>query len=60
MAKRSHERCTVCGEPPITARIIDDGAIVWHCQNHLEGPALDLYEELREDGWDAPPPRTIH
>jgi hypothetical protein len=50
----------ICGEPPITARIIDDGAVVWHCQNHLEGDALDLYEELCEDGWDAPPPRTIH
>ncbi len=60
MVKKTYARCTVCGEQPITSRVIDDGAVVWHCQNHLEGDALHLYRELRADGWDAPPPRTIH
>jgi hypothetical protein len=53
--------CTVCGEPPVTAHEESgDGAIVWLCPNHLEGQALELYEELREEGWDAPAPKTIH
>jgi len=53
-------RCSVCGEPPVTARIVADGAVVWQCQNHLEGEARALYRDLRDDGWDAPPPRTVH
>jgi len=58
--KRNFERCSVCGEPPVTARIIDDGAVVWNCPNHLEGPVRELYRDLRDDGWDAPAPKTVH
>ncbi|HUZ74520.1 MAG TPA: hypothetical protein VMU87_16165 [Stellaceae bacterium] len=58
--KRGTVRCSVCGEPPVTARIVADGAVVWQCQNHLEGEARALYRDLRDDGWDAPPPRTVH
>ncbi len=58
--KRGSERCSVCGEPPVTARVVDDGAVVWHCPNHLEGETRALYRDLRAQGWDAPPPRTVH
>ncbi len=58
--RKSIERCSVCGELPVTSRTVDDGAVVWHCPNHLEGDALDLYRHLRADGWEAPPPATVH
>jgi hypothetical protein len=61
MAKaESQLGCSICGEPPVTSRTIDDGAVVWHCHLHLEADERALYEELLEDGWEAPPARTIH
>jgi len=58
--KKVHLGCSVCGEPPVTSRIIDDGAVVWHCHHHLEADEREVFEELIEDGWDGPPPRTLH
>jgi hypothetical protein len=52
--------CSVCGDPPVTSRVIDDGAVIWHCQLHLEADERELFEELLEDGLDAPPARTLH
>jgi hypothetical protein len=60
VVRKSAYGCCVCGEPPVTAQIIADGAVVWHCPNHLEGEARELYRELRNEGWEAPPPKTIH
>ncbi|HEY5379531.1 MAG TPA: hypothetical protein VIJ78_08340 [Pseudolabrys sp.] len=59
MRKKAIE-CSICGEPPITSRIIDDGAVVWHCQDHLADDEMEIYEELRDNGWEAPPRKTIH
>lgn len=60
MDTKSRVCCSVCGELPVTSRTVDDGAIVWHCQDHLEADERALFEQLLEDGFDAPPPRTIH
>jgi hypothetical protein len=60
VSKKPVLSCSVCGEPPITSRIIDDGAVIWHCQDHLEADERVVYEELLEDGFEAPPPHTLH
>ena len=60
MSKKAQLCCSICGELPVTSRIIDDGAIIWHCQDHLEGDEREIYEELLDEGWEAPPPRTLH
>ncbi|HXQ53744.1 MAG TPA: hypothetical protein VN802_21805 [Stellaceae bacterium] len=60
MPKKSVHCCSICGEPPITSRIIDDGAVIWHCHDHLEAHEREIFDELLDDGWEAPPPRTIH
>lgn len=52
--------CNVCGEAPVTSTEAGDGAIVWLCPNHLADAAFELYEELRGEGWEAPPRRTVH
>lgn len=57
---KTDARCSVCGERPITSRTVDDGAVVWHCQDHLPEDEAELYRALREAGFEAPPPRTIH
>lgn len=60
MSKKAHLYCSICGETPVTSRIIDDGAIIWHCQDHLEDDEREIYEELLDEGWEAPLLRTIH
>jgi hypothetical protein len=60
VSKKAHLCCSICGETPVTSRVIDDGAIIWHCQDHLEGDEREIYEELLDEGWEAPPPRTLH
>ena len=59
-SNETHCSCSICGEPPVTSRTIDDGAVVWHCQYHLEADERELFEELIEDGWEGPPARTLH
>ena len=58
--KKANLCCSICGETPVTSRIIDDGAVIWHCQDHLEGDEREIYEELLDEGWEAPKPRTLH
>ncbi len=60
MSMEKHVTCHICGETPITSHEAADGAVLWSCPNHLEGEALLLYDELREEGWDAPPRKTVH
>lgn len=60
MSKKGTLICSICGEPPVTSRVIDDGAIIWHCQDHLEADERDIYEQLLDEGWEAPLPRTLH
>lgn len=61
MNKKTHLCCSVCGEPPITSRIIDDGAVVWHCQDHLEADERELFRALvEEEGFELPAKPTIH
>jgi hypothetical protein len=60
MLKKEPCCCSICGDPPVTSRVIDDGAVIWHCQLHLEADERELFEELLEDGLDAPPAHTLH
>ena len=60
MPKKTALCCNVCGELPVTSRIIDDGAVIWHCHDHLEADEREIFDELVEDGLELPPPRTLH
>jgi hypothetical protein len=60
MLKKPIYSCSICGEPPVTSRRIDDGAVVWHCRDHLEADERVAFDALVAEGWEAPRPRTIH
>ena len=52
--------CSVCGEPAMVDRIEPDRSETPLCANHLPPDAREMYEKLREAGWPAPPPKTVH
>jgi hypothetical protein len=49
--------CSVCGEPADFSLVKDDGRVIGFCANHLP---KEIYDELRDEGWDVPPPKPVH